>query len=344
MHITLIVPAPFDMVSGGYGYDRRIVSGLRATGNQVNVVELYGAFPVTDGCARDTARAAWHRLPRETTPVIDGLALPAFDGLEEAIAARGTVGLIHHPVSMETGLNDADQTMLADIERRLFPRLARLIVTSDTTADTLVSKFQISRERISGIVPGTDDAPRCVGSGDPAGEILSIGTLIPRKGHDVLLRALAGVPDLDWHLTIVGSPDRDIGHAQKLVALSGELGIADRVRFAGEVVGDELEELWRRADVFALATYYEGYGMVIAEALKRGLPVVVTEGGAAGALLNPRCGFVCPVGDHALLADSFRRLIGDRALREAMAEQAWQIGQTLPSWETQAALFASALA
>jgi glycosyltransferase involved in cell wall biosynthesis len=148
---------------------------------------------------------------------------------------------------------------------------------------------------------------------------------------------------MNWHLTIVGSPDRDIRHADELTALSGELGIADRVRFAGEVVGDELEELWRRADLFALATYYEGYGMVIAEALKRGLPVIVTGGGAAGALLNPRCGFVCPVGDHDMLAQSLRQLIGDRGMRQAMADQAWQTGQTLPSWETQAALFATAL-
>src|SRR5206468_6527257 len=135
-------------------------------------------------------------------------------------------------------------------------------------------------------------------------------------------------------LTIVGATVRDPTHAVKLVALTGELGIVHHVSFAGELVGEKLEELWRRADLFALATYYEGYGMVIAEALKRGLPVVVTGGGAAGALLNPRCGFVCPVGDHQHLARSLRQLIVDDELRRTMAEQAWQTGQSLPSWET----------
>src|ERR1700735_4009605 len=103
MHISLIVPAPFEQVSGGYGYDRRMVEELRARGDAVSVVELAGAFPLTDETARDAACAAWDRLAEATRPVIDGLALPAFAGMEDALAARGAVGLIHHPSALETG-------------------------------------------------------------------------------------------------------------------------------------------------------------------------------------------------------------------------------------------------
>lgn len=343
MHVSLIVPAPFDTISGGYGYDRRIVAELRNSGHQVDVLELPGAFPMVDDFARDAACAAWDRLSPEAKPVIDGLALPAFRGLEDAIASRGTVGLIHHPVSLETGLSDAGQAALGDVERRLFPRLKRLVVTSSTTAETLETQFHIASERIRVVVPGTDDAPRCQGSGGPVCEILSIGTLIPRKGHDVLLHALARLFDLNWHLTIAGAADRDPPHAHGLVALAEQLGIAHRVRFTGELVGDALEAAWQSADLFALATHYEGYGMAITEALKRGLPVVVTAGGAAGALITPECGCVCPVGDRDQVSKSLRRLIFGSDLRRSMAEQAWQIGQTLPSWVTQATLFASAL-
>jgi glycosyltransferase involved in cell wall biosynthesis len=343
MRVSLIVPAPFDMISGGYGYDRRIVAGLREAGHQVDVIELAGAYPIVDGFARDAARAAWDRLPSETKPVIDGLAVPAFLGLEDALAARGTSGLIHHPVSMETGLNETDQAALDAAERRLFPHFARLIVTSATTAETLLTRFRIPPERVRTVVPGTDDAPRCRGSGGATCEILSIGTLIPRKGHDVLLRALAMSPDLDWRLTIVGSPERDEPHARELIARAAALGIAHRVRFAGELVGDALEVVWRGADVFALATRYEGYGMAIAEALKRGLPVVVTAGGAAGALITPGSGYVCPVGDCRQLAKSLRPLILGGDPRRAMSGRAWQAGQTLPSWQAQSTLFASAL-
>ncbi len=113
MHVSLIVPAPFDLVSGGYGYDRRIVAELRASGHAVDVVELTGAFPMADDFARDAACAAWDRLSADTKPVIDGLALPAFRGLEDAISSRGTMGLIHHPVSLETGLGEVHQGMLA---------------------------------------------------------------------------------------------------------------------------------------------------------------------------------------------------------------------------------------
>ncbi len=305
------------------------------------MVELAGAFPLVNAVARDSARTAWNRLPTNTKPLIDGLALPAFEGFEDVLDAHATVGLIHHPVSMETGLSHADEAMLAAIEHRLFRSLRRLIVTSETTAATLSTRFQLSSDNIRVIVPGTDDAPRSPGSNGC--ELLSIGTLVPRKGHDVLLRAMAALADLAWQMTIVGSPDRDPAHARGLLALAENLNIDHRVRFAGELVGDALDAVWRGADIFALATYYEGYGMVIAEALKRGLPVVVTDGGAAGTLITQGAGCVSPIGDAELLAHALRPLISDGSKRRDMARGAWQAGQSLPSWDEQSALFAAAL-
>ena len=343
MHVSLIVPAPFETVTGGYGYDRQIFACLRASGHEVDVVELSGTFPLADDQARDQACAAWDRLPAATKPVIDGLALPAFRGLDDAISARGSAGLIHHPVSLETGLEPAVRRMLDETERGLFPRLGRLIVTSEMTAETLRREFHVGEDKVRVVVPGTDDAPRCPGSGGPLCEILSIGTLIPRKGHDLLLRALGRLFDLNWHLTIVGSPVHDPACAHGLMALAEELNIAHHVRFAGELVDDALDMAWRGADLFALATHYEGYGMAIAEALKRGLPVIVTNGGASGHLVTPEAGCVCPAGDRDQLSKSLRRLIFSPDLRQEMAEDAWKVGQSLPSWSTQASLFAEAL-
>jgi glycosyltransferase involved in cell wall biosynthesis len=343
MDISLLVPAPFEQVSGGYGYDRRMVAELRARGDAVRVVELAGRFPLPDDTAREAACASWDLLADATRPVIDGLALPAFAGMEDALAARGALGLIHHPTALETGFAEAERESLRGMERRLYGRLYRLIVTSELTAERLAGEFGVDRARIVVVTPGTDDAPRCAGSGGPGCEILSVGALVPRKGYDVLLRALARLLDLDWHLTIAGSPRRHPAYAEALVALTDELGIAQRVRFAGEVTGDALEALWRGADLFTLATWFEGYGMAVAEALKRGLPVAVCAGGAAAALVGPAAGVVCGPGDQVQLSKALRRVIFSPSLRAEMGEVAWHVGQKLPHWDKQAEMLAENL-
>lgn len=344
MHVSLIVPAPFETISGGYEYDRRMVAGLRGLGHVVDVVELPGRHPDADPAAQDAACAAIDRLPPGARCVIDGLALPAFAGLDDALAARGAIGLIHHPTALETGLGAAERTARQALERRLFGRLHRAIVTSEATGEGLAQTFGVDPARIAIVVPGTDDAPRSPGSTGTTCEILSVGTLIPRKGHDVLLRALGRLFDLDWHLTIAGSPDADPVHALGLRGLAEELGIGQRVMFAGAVAPAGLEPLWQHADLFALATHYEGYGMAVAEALRRGLPVAVTAGGAAAVLVGPEAGVVCQPNDHDQLSKALRRLIFSRELRREMAETAWQTGQALPSWAAQAQRFAAALA
>jgi len=331
MRIAFFIPGPLASVSGGYGYDRRIIDGLRAAGHGVEVVAFAGA-----------PGDAWAGLGAGVVPVIDGLGLPAFAGLGEALAGRRTVGLIHHPTALETGLDAAEKAARTALERELFARLAVVIVTSADTAARVEEGFGVPAGRIVVVEPGTEAAARCVGSGGPECEILSVGSLIPRKGHDALLRSLARLFDLDWRLTIAGGAE-DADYAASLRELSVTLGIAERVNFAGVVTGAALEALWARADMFALATHYEGYGMAVAEALKRGVPVVVTAGGAAGALVSPSAGSVCPVGDEVTLSKALRRMIYDAGLRAECRDAAWEVGQGLPDWTTQAGLFAAAI-
>jgi glycosyltransferase involved in cell wall biosynthesis len=343
MYLTLIVPAPFETVSGGYAYDRRIVAGLHADGHQVSVIALAGTHPLADGAARDAACAAWDALAEASWPLIDGLALPAFAGMDDALAARGAMALIHHPTALETGYSEDDRARLHCIERRLLPRLVRVIATSALTAERLSTEFGVARARIAVVVPGIDDAPRSLGSSSPTCQILSVGALVRRKGHDMLLHALARLFDLDWHLTLVGTPSRDPVHAGGLVAMATDLGIAHRVRFAGEVGNGSLAALWRGTDLFALASHWEGYGMAIAEALKRGVPVAASAVGIAPTLMTVANGIMVQPGDRDTLSKALRRLILSADLRRDMAEAAWQTGQKLPSWSEQSRAFAAAL-
>ena len=343
MRIAFFVPGRLATVSGGYGYDREIIAGLRGLGHQVDVLELAGSHPLPDDAAHEAAAAAWEGMAADAIPVIDGLGLPAFAPLAEALVARGAVGLIHHPTALEAGRTEAARTALKAIEGRLFPLLRRVIVTSPTTGARVSAEFGADPAAVRVVVPGTAPALRCMGSGGPGCEILAVGGLIPRKGHDTLIRALAKLFDLDWHLTIAGGPLEGV-HAHGLRALVEELNVARRVTFAGEVVEGALDALWARADIFALATQYEGYGMAIAEALKRGLPIAVTKGGAAADLLTGECGVICEVDDVVSLSKAMRRLMFDQDLRRASADEAFRVGGTLPDWPAQAAEFAAALA
>lgn len=199
------------------------------------------------------------------------------------------------------------------------------------------------------VVPGAEALPRSPGSGGPGCAILAVGAITARKGHGALLRALARLSDLDWRLTIAGGTAQAPGHAAVVEALAGELGLAPRVRLVPDPDDEALDALWRGADLFALATEWEGYPAALAEALRRGVPAAVTDAAATG--LQPfagtgggaRWGVTCTVGDVDGLSKAMRRAIYDRDLRASLAEGAWRAGQALPGWDVQARRFVAAL-
>jgi len=343
LSIYLLVPAPFSAISGGYIYDRRLVEGLRAQGQEVRVVELAGRHPFPDDVATDAARAALAATPAGARIVIDGLGLPAFLPLADELTKRGATALIHHPTALEPGAPASQREALKAAERVLFSACARIITTSSPTARDLPEDFGVDPACISVVEPGTDPAPRAMGSTGPGCAILSVGLLVPRKGHDVLLRALARLTDLDWSLAIAGDASRDPVHADGLRALAAELGIAQRIRLLGALPDAALEAEYARADLFALATRYEGYGMAAAEAMARGLPLAITAGGAIAEIVPQDAAVVAAVDDHNALSRAMRRPIFDTALRADMAEASWRAGQALPRWPDRATTFLKAL-
>jgi glycosyltransferase involved in cell wall biosynthesis len=331
--VEFIVPGRLQTLTGGYGYDRRIVAGLRQRGWPVTVHELDDSFPIPDAGARDEGARVLAAIPDDTLVIVDGLALGALPDEAHLHAERlRLVGLVHHPLAAETGLDASVARRLEDSERRALRHVRRVVVTSEATAEML-DAYGVARSRVTVINPGTDPAPLAEGSTGPDVQLLCVASLIPRKGHDVLFRALASLPCRDWRLTCVGSFERDPVTVDRLRQQLSSYALGDRVSFAGEMSGDRLERLYAAADVFVLATLYEGYGMVVAEALARGLPVVGTRTGAIGDLVTADAGVVVEPGNADTLAYALSRVLSDAEYRRHLAQGARNVRALLPTWD-----------
>jgi glycosyltransferase involved in cell wall biosynthesis len=339
--LHVIVPGPLDQRTGGYIYDRRMVEGLRVLGCAARVHELAGRFPQADELARAAAAAAVERIS-SGIPVIDGLALPAFVDSRDRLP-QPWVALIHHPLALETGLGAAEAQVFADLERMLLPRAARVIVTSPGTRRDL-GAYGVEDTRIAVVVPGTGPAPLARGSSGPGTALLCVASLILRKGHLVLLEALHRLAALDWHLTCVGSAERDPACARSIAAAIDRLGLRQRVTLIGALAEADLGPVYDRADLFVLPSYHEGYGMVLAEALARGLPVVSTTAGAIPDTVPDGAGLLVPPGDAQALAAALRQVISAPELRARLSAGARAARRNLRSWDEATRRFAAALA
>ena len=336
MTIAFIVPGALDQLTGGYLFDRRIVEGLRQAGRAVTVHELPGQFPEADAVARDAAAAALGGLPDGSTAVIDGLALPAFAECLIAEAARlKLVGFVHHPLALETGLAAEGGERFAALEMRLLPRLRGVLCPSEITAWAM-EEYGMPRDRIEITRPGTDKPappPRHVPHPGPL-RLLAVGTVTPRKGHLLLIEALAELADRPWHLRCIGSLTRDPLTAAALERAIARHGLGDRVVLEGEWPPDRLGAAYADADAFVLPSHHEGYGMAFAEALAHGLPVVSTTAGAIPEVVPVTASLLVPPGDRNALVAALRLLLDNADLRARLAAGAAAAGAALPDWPT----------
>lgn len=329
---ALAVPGDINTVTGGYIYDRRLLEELRAAGREMQLVTLPGSFPFPSPQEMDAALQALMALPENCPVIIDGLAFGALDPARVGLIRAPIVALVHHPLALESGLPQEAQDRLWRTERDNLRHAVQILVPSPHTAEILTERYDVPAARIHVALPGID-RPAPVASVAPESPplILSVGILHPRKGHDVLIDALAGVADLDWRAEIVGNP-WEKGHSDALQERIRQAGLSERITLAGRVSDEALERLYRRASVFALATRYEGYGIVFNEALVHGLPIVSCRTGAVPDTVPAAAGLLVERDDPAAFAGALRRLLTDHALREDIAGAARQAGARLASW------------
>lgn len=348
--IVLLVPGDITLRTGGYGYDRAIAAGLTAIGWRVEVRALDGSFPFPTHGARTHARETLAAVADGALVLADGLAFGAMAEEAEREASRlRFVALVHHPLALESGLEPAVAAAFVESERRALRAARGVVVTSRATARSL-APYGVSPERVAVVPPGTAPAPLAGGTRGTAPpspgavvELLCVATLTTRKGYDVLFDALARLAHLPWHLTCAGSLRLQPETTAALVRQLDETGLASRVTIAGELDGPTLADAYGRADVFVLPTRFEGYGMAVAEAVARGLPVVSTPTGAIPDLVDLSSGILVPVDDPPALAGALDVLIRDDGARARLAAGARRRRETLPTWSDAARDMAAAL-
>ncbi len=317
--------------SGGNLYDRRVLD-LLAADRSVHEIAVHGGWPAPAGTARAALDTALAGIPDRSVVLLDGLVAGGVPEVLEPHAGRlRLLILVHLPLGDETGLSRSDAAELSARERRALHLASAVVATSEAAARRIAGLHGLTGVAVA--APGVDPAPPAAPG--PAGRrLLCVAAVTPRKGHDVLVAALEEhLAGLDWTCTCVGALIRPVRHA------------GDRIRFTGPRTGDDLARSYADADLLVLPSRAETYGMVVTEALARGLPVVATDVGGVPEALGAapdgtRPGRLVPPDDPAALAAALRDWLTDPALRTRWRAAALARRDTLPRWPRTARLIA----
>ncbi len=242
-----------------------------------------------------------HTVEAGAVNLVDGLVLPEVGDTSRVVA------LMHMP-------------LLTESERDLLTNAQAVIVTSEWSARSLAGlNVHVAR-------PGVDPAPITPAS-EKGERLLCVAAVTPTKGHDVLIEALARTPG-SWTCVCVGPLDRDAEFASRLSTLDG------RVKFTGAIEGNSFYD---NADLVVLPSRHETYGMVVTEALARGIPVLASEVGGIPEALGTAAdatlpGVLVPPGDPDALAAALHRWLNDAAWRDHLRRAALSRRTTLTGW------------
>ena len=324
-------------------YDRRVMEMLPDFGVPVSVLSLPSSFP--NPTAADLAETAGSL---DKSPLMPCCSLTAWllepfrSTLLNKLKGR-VIGIVHHPLFLETGLPHARKVELKASEAK--GTAARQPCRRDEPgheAHPCREAWALASTKVTVAEPGTDPAQRATGTGAPL-QLLSVGAVLPRKGYDLLIEALVPLKDIDWRLTIAGALDRHPVTVETVQKAIHTHGLEDRVTLAGKVVPATLERYYESTDLFVSASLFEGYGMVLAEAMARGLPMVLAAGGAAAETAGEAAALHVEPGNVAALTTALQRALTDKKLRDRLADAAWEAGRTLPTWHETARRIAAVI-
>lgn len=318
--------------SGGNRYDQKVCAGLRDQGWVVQVREVAGPWPGPDTVARAALGAALADIPDGVVVLLDGLLASALPEVLVPEARRlRLVVLVHLPLGVEGGARSRAREYAVLLASR------GVVATSRWSREWLLGAYaSLAAELVHVAHPGVAPAPVVSGSGG-GGRLVCVGAVTPTKGQDVLIDALPRVADLEWTCQCVGSATVDPAFVEKVRARADGGPLAGRVTFVGTRAGTDLDAIYGGADLVVAPSRTETYGMVITEALARGIPVVGSEvGGLPEALgtssTGQRPGLLVPPDDAAKLAAALRRWLTEADLRDSLRDAALERRTSLTGW------------
>ena len=326
--VHVVVPGGIDdpaRPSGGNTFDRHVCDGLSSIGWSVHE----HAVP---GSSLAALAGVVERIPDDALVLVDGLIASTAPEVLVPQASRLRLTVLMH---MPRGDHR---------ERAVLEAAAAIVTTSAWSRGRLLELYALPADRVHVAEPGVEAAGLAPGTA-AGGALLCVAAVTAGKGHDILLEALATMTDLSWHCVCVGSLDRDPAFAERL----RRRALGDRVCFTGPRTGADLERSFAAADLLVLASRAETYGMVVTEALARGVPVVATDvGGVAEALGHgadgSRPGLLVPPDDAAAFGVALRAWLGDAELRTRLRHAARERRESLLRWSTTTSVLAGVLA
>lgn len=349
-HLIFVYPGDLNSPTGGYAYDRRIIAGLKSLGWDIQLIGLGEGYPFPTFAQLEQAKVQLQGLTPGVPMVIDGLALGALPKVAACVAKHHPlIALIHHPLAFEFGLSEEQTLLLKQSEAEALRHASGVIANSPATARDLNRHYGVPMDRIDVVLPGTDCSMHQRersqldhGNRDEV-RLLSVGSIIPRKGFHDLLAALAPLADLPWTLSIAGDTTRNAEAFERLISDITRFGFESRVQVLGAVSDSELDTLYTQADAFVLASLFEGYGMVYAEAMAYSLPIIATRGGAIPDTVPSEAGLLVSPGDVPALTAVLKTVIEDAPYRARLSSGALRAAAQQPTWDQAAQQFATAL-
>lgn len=332
------IPGDKDRRTGGFIYEARVLRELNEMGCTTMHLQLPDSFPDPTAADMATALDALYSVPSDQPIILDGLVFGAIDPDGLAKVRAPIIAMIHHPLGLETGLPEACSAFLLQNEAAALCHADHIVVPSSETARVLCRDFGADTHLITVAPPGFDRPVLNRQLVDPP-LVLSVGLLARRKGHDVLLDALGRLKTLSWQAEIVGKT-HDPDYAAALHEQARTLDIEARVTFAGEIESDALATCFNAASVFALATRYEGYGMVLGEAMMYGLPIISCRVGAVPKTVG-EAAILVPPDDPEGLADALRGVIQNPHEAERLSRLSVRQSSGLSRWRDTAQVFSA---